>query len=278
VTVGKLAQKTAEFHIGGNFGAALKAGFLLRGEVDRRESEVQDALRIQGLLDSGEYLQIVESFDASNDSGGRAEKVEPRRRFFQLVGWSQNKHIDILKSVPALGEETVRRCRTIGIGHRSIRLLAESPKELREQAKMLASQDGVTKDMLEAVLEKATELAESKCRAEEKAKTAERAAEKAEAKAQKRADALEELRQDMKDRDTRIALLEKGARITNPPEAERLTTEAIKHIKQAMNILAKVDPNAAAELSSQAAAAMYDVGVMAVDLFRRTDAELMPGD
>lgn len=239
---GKLVQKEAEIAMGGNFGEAVKLGFLMRGTIDRATSEIQDVERIREMIESGEHLAIVAEARAATRSVRVAlDGLQPNQAFIQLCGMSEDTYYRRLKEIKELGAETTRNMRVVGLPYKSIRLLAESPKELRDEAKRLAATDAVTREMFEAVIDKAAELAESKARAEEKAKAQERRAVEAETKAAKRAEQLADEKIRTKGLNAEIVQLKAGAKIQNRSDVDRAIELMLKLGNQMLNVAGGVD-------------------------------------
>lgn len=176
-----LVQQQPPLRVAPEFAQAMKAGFILRGSVDRGRAEIEDALRIQEMLESGEYKKMV---DAAKSSalGGRfqsiAESDEPRAVFFKLVGMSEDTHTRIMKALPRLGAETARPLRAIGVSWQDIRLLGDGPEELRGEVRALVASGEATKEVVNALVSRLLDSEQARSKAQAAAKDAEaRAAE-----------------------------------------------------------------------------------------------------
>ena len=176
-----LVQQQPPLRVAPEFKAAMVAGFLMRGEVDRRRSEIEDHLRIEEMLESGAYKEVVKAAKIGTPEYRSAEAQtddEPRKAFFQLLHMSHVTHIQAMKSLAALGHESVSRLREIGMSWRDIRMIGDGPEELSREVKSLIASDKNPKEVINALVSNLVDNEQARRKAQAAAKDAEaRAAE-----------------------------------------------------------------------------------------------------
>ena len=210
-------------------------GFLRRGQADRRESEVRDLIRLQGIKDSGIYRKWLS--EEGVDGGGH-----PWETFCRLSGWGSRKNADTrLAALSEFGAETMRLISDSGIPTTGIKALLASPAEVRAE---IEAREKVSPDDMRQILdhiERAHERADRERAAREKER---KRADKAEGDLAKTKDRLIKAQQDARDAAAELKVERDKKKIVAVEEVKRVWVEIREHWQRVRELLGVVDPNA----------------------------------
>ena len=230
--------------VDGAFGATMKFAFIMRGEMDRKMSEAQDILRIQSMIESGEYkLALAELKLKAPAMAKQAEGLAPREAFLKLCGWEPDTFDRRRKLVAIFGAEVYDAARRLDLPYRDMRLIADSRPELRKQIHEYIAQG--EKDMVESFVDKLQEGWEERKRLKERVKDAQHEALIEGNRAKKAADALVKKEEDLREAAAMIKVLRDGQAMSDI-EVTSTCEHALKNILQAIALLSSLEKKAAA--------------------------------
>lgn len=234
----KQAAPTQDLTISGIFASAMKLGHIRRGEYDAGRAQIENHLLLHDMIESGEYKAVVA--DAIR-AGAKLDHIEARDAFLQLAGVSPATYARRQGDIKALGIESVKALRQIGVPYREIRMLAEGPQEIRDEIRKRARTNDITPEYVEVLTSKLIEQTEARMAAAQREREAKHELERADEKLKKVQEKVIVRDEEVRKLQAELREARAGHKTAEEKEIDAIMTRAQNLVKQAGIILGDID-------------------------------------